>query len=79
MKTIRTSQQSAGDSKLHLELPVDKLDHTYHVAVVLNDEAENSTPQPNGLPEGYRDSVIGKWDGDFVGEPERPFEPRKSL
>jgi diadenosine tetraphosphate (Ap4A) HIT family hydrolase len=34
MKTIQTSQQAGPDGKLRLEIPVDKVGHTYHVLVI---------------------------------------------
>ena len=38
MKTIQTSQQAGPDGKLRLEIPVDKVGHTYHVLVIFDEQ-----------------------------------------
>lgn len=79
MKTIQTFQQAEGDGKLRLEIPVEKPGHTYEVVVVVSDESENVASQSNGWPDGYMESVIGKWEGDFDVQPEGSFEQREPL
>lgn len=73
MKTVQTSLTSESDGKLRLEIPVDKAGQIYRVTVVV-DEASSIC-----WPDGYFDSVIGKWDGEFVFKPEGEFERRESL
>lgn len=78
MKTIQTSQQAGADGKLRLEIPVDKVGHTYRVLVIFDEQpAESRTA--GEWPPGYLDSTIGKWQGDFVCESEGPFEHREPL
>jgi hypothetical protein len=71
MKTIQTSQQAGPDGKLRLEIPVDRVGHTYHVLVIL-DEQPTESRTAGEWPPGYLDSTIGKWQGDFVCESEAP-------
>jgi hypothetical protein len=76
MKTIQTSQQAGPDGKLRLENPVDKVGHTYHVLVILDEQSAESR-SAGEWPPGYLDSTIGRWQGDFVYESEGPFERMK--
>jgi len=73
MKTMQTSLTSKSDGMLHLEIPVEKVGQIYRVTVTIDEAADDS------WPEGYFASVIGKWDGEFVTEPEGEFEQRESL
>lgn len=73
MKTVQTSLVSETDKKLHLEIPVEKAGQTYRVTVLVAEVSETNWPV------GYLDSVIGKWNGEFVAEPEGEFEQRESL
>lgn len=62
MKTIETSQRSEVDGKLRLTIPVEKCAHPYRVVVVITDVADEV---PDAWPQGYLDSVIGQWQGEF--------------
>lgn len=78
MRTIETSQLSGMDGTLRLEIPVDKPGHNYRVVVVLSDDELKSDAGAD-WPEGYFDSVIGKWEGDFERTPEGIVEAREPL
>lgn len=73
MKTVQTSLTSAPDGKIHLKIPVEKTGHVYRVTVWVDD-----TPD-TGWPTGYFESVIGKWEGEFISRSEGEFEERESL
>ena len=78
MKTIKTAQQVGPDGKLRLEIPVDKIGHTYHIVVIFEEQMPERRTDGE-WPPGYLDSTIGKWQGDFVCESEGPFEQREAL
>lgn len=78
MKTIETAQQAGPDGMLRLEIPVDRVGSTYHVLVILTEQPSPS-PLATEWPPGYLDLTIGKWQGEFEIECERPFEQRESL
>lgn len=74
MEVIQARKCIGSDGVLRLEIPTTWCGRDVEVCVVLNPLPSSTEDVPsevrNGYPEGYFESVIGKWEGDF----ERPAQ-----
>jgi hypothetical protein len=81
MRTIHTLQQAGPDKALHLTIPVEEANRRYQVVIVIEPEPVAGPPPPEarGWPPGFFEQTAGRWQGDFVCEPEGEFEDREPL
>jgi len=71
MSSIVLHSRSGPDSKLHLEIPVDRPDSDFAVEVVVRAK----TPEGKGWPPGYFDLFGSIDDETFTVHPQPPMPP----
>ena len=80
MRTIHTLQQAGPDKTLHLTIPVEEANRRYQVLIVIEPKHAAGLPPAGdrGWPPGFFEQTAGRWQGEFVREPEGDFENRES-
>ena len=71
MNSIVLRSRSGPDSKIHLEVPVDRPDTEFEVEVVVRQE----TPEGKGWPPGYFDLFGSIDDETLIVHPQPPVPP----
>ncbi|HZU38054.1 MAG TPA: hypothetical protein VFA18_19185 [Gemmataceae bacterium] len=77
MSSIVLHSRSGPDSKLHLEVPVDRPNTEFEVEVVIRPKAKSATTQAEYT--ARVEGLAGTWQGDFERPPQGEFEQRESL
>jgi hypothetical protein len=71
LSNIVLHSRSGADSKLHLEVPVDRPDTEFEVEVAVRPK----TPEGKGWPPGYFDLFGSIDDETLIVHPQRPLPP----